>query len=86
MEVEPLIPNVNGCGRDYVDNCYQVHWMDNKPAPDEILELVVCSWKNSNCVDHCQCVQLQVFRTDICNCKNDCENNREDENELFSDE
>ena len=86
MEVEPLIPNADGYGWDYVDNCYKVHWMDNKPASDKILELVFCNCKNSKWVDDCQCVQLKVPCTDICNCKNDCESNTEDENEFFSDE
>ena len=86
MEVEPLIPNADGYGWDYVDNCYKVYWMDNKPAPEEILELVVCNCKNSKCVDDCPCVQLQVPLTDIYNCKNDCENNTEDKNGLFLDE
>ena len=86
MEAETLIPDANGDGWDYVDNCYKVHWIDNKPAPDEIVDLVACNCKISKCVDDCQCVQLEVPCTEICNCKNDCGNNTEDENEFFSDE
>ena len=56
--------------------------MDNKPAPDEILELVTCNCKNSKCVS----VYSLKCLTDICDCKNDSENSTEDENDFFSDE
>ena len=86
LEVEALLLNADGYAWDYVENCYKVHCKDNKPTPKEILELVICNCKSSKYIDDCQCVQLQVSSTDICNCKNDCENNAEYENEFFSDE
>ena len=76
LEIDIDIPDSNGYGWDMIDGHLRIHWMDNKPAPDEILELVVCNCKKSKslkvCFDECQCVQLGIQCTEICRCQSDC--------------
>ena len=80
------IPNASDHGWKLEDGCLKVHWMDNQPAPDEILELVVCNCKRGKCNEECQCIQLQVACTDICKCKSECVNKTEIECEDSDDE
>ena len=74
LEIEPDMPDPDGHGWELVDGCLNVHWMDNEPAPNEILELVVCECRRQKCADECQCLQLQIPCTDICKCKSECNN------------
>ena len=46
--------------------------MENQTVPDKILVLVVCNCKKGKCAEQCQCVLLQIHRTDICKCKGEC--------------
>ena len=51
----------------------RLKWMDCNPAPDEVMELVVCNCKKKCDEKSCTCMQLGFFCTDACflaNCKN----------------
>ena len=74
MEIEPDMHDPDGHGWALVDGCLNVHWMDNEPAHNEILKLVVCECRRQKCADKCQCLQLQIPCTDICKCKSECNN------------
>ena len=50
-----------------------IRWMDCRPAPDEILELVSCDCKKKCIESSCICIQLGFRCTDACtftNCSN----------------
>ena len=80
LEGEPAIPDPDGYGWDLDDGHLSIHWMDNRPAPDEILELVVCECNRKKCGDNCQCSSFQIPCTDICKCKGECGNGSNNEN------
>ena len=48
--------------------------MENQPAPDSIAELMTCECKRSVCNDECQCCLLSIKCTDLCRCRNNCDN------------
>ena len=48
--------------------------MENKVAPEEILEFLVSYCKRGKCAQECQCAQLKIPCTDIYKCKNCCNN------------
>ena len=83
LEIEQDIPDPDGYGWKLVDGCLNVHWMDNEPAPNEILELVVCECRRQKCADEFQCLQLQIPCTDICKCKSECNNQNMTETDDF---
>ena len=74
LEIDPKIPDPERHGWELVDGKLRVLWMKNKVAPEEILELLVCKCKRKKCLEECQCVQLKIPCTDICKCKNFCDN------------
>ena len=47
--------------------------MTEKPAPESILELIVCSCKRK-CGSGCQCLQHGLNCTDVCPCSYTCNN------------
>lgn len=51
-----------------------VNWMENKPAPDAVLEFASCKCKKTKCCNkQCKCKSLGLPCTDLCECVN-CEN------------
>ena len=59
--------------------------MNQKPAPEAILEFVACHCRKSLCQSNmCNCYAIDLSCTDNCNCAN-CENNSADETETISD-
>ena len=61
-----------------VDDEIEIHWLNEKPAPDAILEFVTCGCKKTNCSNNqCSCRAVDLPCTDLCRCV-DCKNeNRE---------
>ena len=51
--------------------------MTEKPAPESILELIVCSCKRK-CGSGCQCLQHGLNCTDVCPCSYTCNNSLAD--------
>ena len=51
-----------------------VKWMSCNPAPDEILEMILCDCKE--CSEECPCAMLGFVCTDACTCKS-CNNDVE---------
>ena len=84
LDVNPNIPSPVGNGWCLTENCLEVKWMENRPAPDAVLELVTCSCRKSNCNESCQCRMLSMECTDVCKCQAKCQNivyDSESENE-----
>ena len=55
--------------------------MENDPAPESLLELIVCRFKKG-CNARCSCWRVRIFCTAICTGENECSNlqdNDEDE-------
>ena len=65
----PRDPNGNGWERN--ENKLQIRWTTKKPAPDEVLEFVICNCKKSRCeTNKCPCFSFDMKCTDLCNCRN----------------
>ena len=81
--------NPDGRGWERTDDGLQIKWMTNSPAPEEILELVTCNCKKSNCATNaCPCFVVNLKCVDLCNCKS-CQNSEfddEGESEFDSDD
>ena len=77
VEREPDIPSPVGHGWDVKDGYLEVVWMTEKPAPESILELIVCSWKRK-CGSGCQCLQHGLNCIDVCPCSDTSNNSLAD--------
>ena len=64
MEREPDVPSPVGHGSDVKDGYLEVVWMTEKPAPESVLELIMCSCKRK-CGSGCQCLQYGLDYTDV---------------------
>ena len=56
-----------------MDNALAVHWMQQKPAPDELLLFSSCGCQTACASACCSCRRSGLQCTDTCKC-NDCEN------------
>ena len=59
----------------------QFEWMDEKPAPDAVLELLACRCTRSCKLPSCVCLANGLKCTDICTLK-ECQNQVEDDEEI----
>ena len=64
MEREPDVPSPVGHGSDVKDGYLEVVWMTEKPAPESILELIMCSCKRK-CGSGCHRLQYGLNCTDV---------------------
>ena len=80
----PRDPNGNGWERN--ENKLQIRCTTKKPAPDEVLEFVICNSKKSRCeTNKCPCFSLDMKCTDLCNCRS-CSNVNTDEDGVTTEE
>ena len=60
----------------------EIKWMNQKPAPDVLLEFLSCGCKKSECRNNrCVCLANGLKCTDICGCTT-CANSAPDEDDL----
>ena len=63
------------------DGELEIKWMLQKPAPDDVLQTIMCKCKTSSCNSkRCSCRVFQLPCTDLCCCA-DCENTSPESNE-----
>ena len=76
IETNPIIPCPDGYGWTLNNDILEIVWMLNKPAPDEIIELISCSCRKNACKSNrCVCKSHSLHCTDLCSCDNSfCEN------------
>ena len=51
----------------------EIVWMERKPAPEHMLELITCKCRRALCGDDCQCGILSLDCTDLCKCTGNCD-------------
>ena len=72
IDYEQLDPD--GKGWTTENNILNIKWMNQKPAPESILEFVSCQCRKNACkTGLCRCRNVNLLCSDICNCTN-CEN------------
>ena len=69
----PNVPSPDGCGWKLEDSALRVHWMNQEPAPTELLELVPCGCKTSCLSRRCSYAKASLPCTSACSCVN-CKN------------
>ena len=77
----------NDHGWSITDEKVEIHWMNQKPAPEMLEELTSCSCRKSKCQNKmCKCKAAELLCTDLCGCI-ECQNNgSQDDNDELSDE
>lgn len=70
-------PIANGWTRDDSGNLAPM-LMCNNPAPESLLELVVCGCKKG-CTSRCSCRKAKLSCTLACGCDNECQNNPQED-------
>ena len=77
-EAKPNVPHPRGHGRCVTSaGNLEVQWMDRKPAPDELLELISCGC-STGCISRaCSWKGHGLRCTDMCKCGDKCENRPE---------
>ena len=81
---EPHSPIGHGWQDD--EGRLEIVWMEYKPAPESMLELITCNCQLALCGDDCQCRILSSEYTDLCKCTGNCENVECCENEKDGEE
>ena len=75
LVAKPDLPGPDGHGWYVADGQLKVDWMDQQPAPSELLEFVSCGCQTGCTSARCSCLRASLPCTDACHCKN-CENGR----------
>ena len=84
FEQFPRIPEPEHYGWFYKNETLSIDWMDGKPAPDAVLDLLSCVCKRKCVPNDCICITNGMKCTDMCKLPN-CEN-RIDEDENYEEE
>ena len=64
----------------------EIDWTDQKPAPDELLELTHCGCRSGCSTNRCSCKKAQLQCTDACSCTGCVNNSRKEESEADSEQ
>jgi hypothetical protein len=78
-------PSPTGYGWSLTGDTLEITWGTQGPAPDSILEFVICKCKKGCQTKRCLCCKGNLKCTERCECSN-CENSEIDEEELIIDE
>ena len=77
LEQNPQVPSPVGRGwkieKEGADNQLVVHWMDEQPAPQAVLDLLACNCPRKCELPRCECMANGLKCTDMCRLP-DCEN------------
>ena len=73
LTAKPVLPEPDGHGWLVQDSQLLIDWMDQQPAPLELLELVSCSCAAGCITARCSCPKASLPCTDACACEN-CDN------------
>ena len=66
MERNPVVPDPAGHGWSRDDGLLSIDWMDGKPAPDAVMELIACYCKRVCKEGNCACIDNRLKCTIIC--------------------
>ena len=74
LEQDPDVPSPDGYGWTISDNCINIDWMSLPPAPEALLDLVICGCTGFCSTRHCSCHRSGLSCTDSCQCGDNCGN------------
>ena len=72
LQCDPIIPSPEGCGWTVsAQNHLQIYWTSLPPAPDAVLNKILCACTKSKCAaGGYSCLSVCLKCTDLCKCKN----------------
>ena len=85
LEARPLVPSPNGNGWMLNNSVLSIDWMDMDPAPDALLELIVCKCQGTCKTNVCSCYRNNLGCSDACHIGNTCQNDRSTQPDSNSD-
>lgn len=68
------VPNPDGHGWLVNEDSISVDWMSLSPAPEALLDLIVCGCTGQCITRHCSCHRNSLSCTDACQCGDACSN------------
>lgn len=74
LEAEPRVPNPDGYGWTTTDDGISIDWMSLPPAPEALLDMIVCGCTGFCSTGHCSCNRNGLSCTDACQCGDNCNN------------
>ena len=66
LEKNPETPSPEGHGWTIDNNKVVIDWIDERPAPESLLDLLACSCKNQCKLSTCACMQNGLKCTEMC--------------------
>lgn len=73
LEADPSTPSPDGYGWTITDGIISIDWMSLPPAPEALLDMIVCGCTGACSTGHCSCNRNNLACTDACLCL-DCSN------------
>lgn len=74
LEANPEVPHPDGYGWVRSEDRIDIDWMFLPPAPEALLELIMCECTGLCTTGHCSCKRNGLSCTDACQCGDKCEN------------
>lgn len=68
LERQPCLPEPIDHGWELCDGSLEPVWTKEPTAPEEMLQLVRCQCKKTQCLSRCACMKLKLPCTSACNC------------------
>ena len=74
LDANPEIPSPESHGWLIRDGQLDIHWMSLPPAPETLLELILCGCTTDCTTGHCQCKRNGIPCAELCQCGEKCNN------------
>lgn len=74
LEADPRVPSPDGYGWTITDDVIRIDWMSLPPAPEALLDMIVCGCTGFCSTGHCSCNRNGLSCTDACLCGDNCNN------------
>ena len=74
LEADPRVPSPDGYGWTITDGIISIDWMSLPPAPEALLDMIVCGCTGFCSTGHCSCNRNSLSCTDACLCGDNCSN------------
>ena len=74
LDANPEVPSPEGHGWLITDDHVEIDWMSLPPAPDALLELILCGCTTNCTTGRCMCKRNGLPYAESCQCGDKCEN------------
>ena len=74
LDANPEVPSPKGHGWLITDDHVEIDWMSLPPAPDALLELILCGCTTNCTTGRCMCKRNGLPCAESCQCGDKCDN------------